>query len=197
MTTKCMDDFVTLDSGRTLASKLADIISASDYGASAGGTSSANTTAINSAITAASAASSGFVIINEGISYTEGSLVIPDDVTLIVFGAYGTVTFLVKDQGASPIGRGGVGIKSQGHTGVILRAVDQGVSAAPLVQIVDSSAGDLAAIHTAFVEMDEVSAPATPAGNKSRLYTRDNGAGKTQLVVQFPTGAVQVVATEP
>ena len=48
-----------------------------------------------------------------------------------------------------------------------------------------------------FTEMDELTDPAAPAANKSRLYTKDNGAGKTQLVVRFPTGAVQVIATEP
>jgi len=43
----------------------------------------------------------------------------------------------------------------------------------------------------------EISDPAAPAANSGRLYFRDNGAGKTQLVVRFPTGAVQVIATEP
>lgn len=43
----------------------------------------------------------------------------------------------------------------------------------------------------------EVSDPPAPAVNTGILYFRDNGAGKTQLVVRFPTGAIQVVATEP
>jgi hypothetical protein len=47
------------------------------------------------------------------------------------------------------------------------------------------------------VEMEEVTAPAAPATNKARLFVRDNGSGKTQLVVRFPTGAIQVIATEP
>jgi hypothetical protein len=38
---------------------------------------------------------------------------------------------------------------------------------------------------------------AAGATNTARLYCRDNGAGKTQLVVRFNTGAVQVIATEP
>jgi hypothetical protein len=29
------------------------------------------------------------------------------------------------------------------------------------------------------------------------LYAKDNGSGKTQLVVRFASGAVQVLATEP
>lgn len=39
--------------------------------------------------------------------------------------------------------------------------------------------------------------PAAPAANSAVLYARDNGAGKTQLCVRFPTGAVQVLQTEP
>lgn len=39
--------------------------------------------------------------------------------------------------------------------------------------------------------------PAAPAANTGLLYLRDNGAGKRQLVARFPTGAVQVIATEP
>jgi hypothetical protein len=46
-------------------------------------------------------------------------------------------------------------------------------------------------------ELQEIADPTAPlAANKARLYVRDNGAGKTQLVVRFPTGAVQVISTE-
>lgn len=38
---------------------------------------------------------------------------------------------------------------------------------------------------------------AAPAASRVRIFARDNGAGKTQLVARFPTGAVQVLATEP
>jgi len=48
-----------------------------------------------------------------------------------------------------------------------------------------------------FIEGKEISDPAAPATNFGRLYFKDNGAGKTQLVARFPTGAVQVIATEP
>lgn len=47
------------------------------------------------------------------------------------------------------------------------------------------------------VEFSEISDPAAPSSNRARLYARDNGSGKTELVVRFATGAVQVVATEP
>lgn len=47
------------------------------------------------------------------------------------------------------------------------------------------------------LEFTEIAAPSAPAANKARLFTQDNGAGKTQLVVRFATGAIQVLATEP
>lgn len=50
---------------------------------------------------------------------------------------------------------------------------------------------------TGYVQMTEITAPAAGAANTARLYTEDNGAGKTRLVVLFPTGAAQVLATEP
>jgi hypothetical protein len=39
--------------------------------------------------------------------------------------------------------------------------------------------------------------PGNPQPNYGKLYMRDNGNGKSQLVVRFPSGAVQVLATEP
>jgi hypothetical protein len=47
------------------------------------------------------------------------------------------------------------------------------------------------------IGLDEISDPAAPAANRARIYVRDNGSGKTQLVVRFSSGAVQVLATEP
>ena len=46
-------------------------------------------------------------------------------------------------------------------------------------------------------EFNGTSDAAAPSDNKARIYVRDNGAGKEQLVVRFNTGAVQVLATEP
>lgn len=49
-----------------------------------------------------------------------------------------------------------------------------------------------------FQEMTELPAdPPTPALNTARLFMRDNGSGKTQFCVKFPSGAVQVIATDP
>lgn len=46
------------------------------------------------------------------------------------------------------------------------------------------------------IKLPEQSDP-TGVANYGLLYTRDNGAGKTQLCVRFGSGAVQVIATEP
>jgi hypothetical protein len=48
-----------------------------------------------------------------------------------------------------------------------------------------------------FFELGEMTAPSAPAANRARLYVEDNGAGKSRLVVRFPSGAAQVIATEP
>lgn len=48
-----------------------------------------------------------------------------------------------------------------------------------------------------FMQLTERADPAAPAANKGRLYVKDSGGGKSQLVIRFPTGAVQVIATEP
>ena len=47
------------------------------------------------------------------------------------------------------------------------------------------------------LQLPERADPSAPASNKAIIYVRDNGSGKTQVVARFPTGAVQVIATEP
>lgn len=47
------------------------------------------------------------------------------------------------------------------------------------------------------VEFKEISDPAAPGGNKGLFFFRDDGAGKSQFCVRFPTGAIQILATEP
>lgn len=45
--------------------------------------------------------------------------------------------------------------------------------------------------------MTEGAEPAAPAANKALIFAQDNGGGKTQLCVRFPTGVSQCFATEP
>lgn len=57
---------------------------------------------------------------------------------------------------------------------------------------------DLAGIRLAgWTNLREISTPSAPPADTARLFARDNGSGKTQLCVIFPTGAVQVLATQP
>lgn len=49
----------------------------------------------------------------------------------------------------------------------------------------------------AFQDLQEKTGVTSPGSNIGRLHTQDNGSGKTQLVVRFPTGPAQVLATEP
>ncbi len=185
-------ELVTLSTTRDLEEKLSDIQSVLDYGATVGGTAGANTTAINTAI---AAVDSGFLLVPPGVSYTEASLVMSDSVILIIFGSNSTVTFLTKNQGDSVASGGGVIIKSQGDTGILLKATDYGVTAEPVIQLCDATTGDAAAIETKFIEGTEISDPTAPAANKGRLYYKDNGSGATQLAVRFATGDVLPLAT--
>jgi hypothetical protein len=194
--TTVKDYLISLLTGRTLQSKLSDTVSCLDYGASVAGTAGANTTAINSAITAVAASGgSGFVLIPHGISYTEGSLVLDDEVTLVIFGSFGTVTFLCKNQGSAAIAKGGIAVKAQGHTGILLRAVDFDVAAEPILQVVDATNGDEAATATKFIEMTEISAPTTPSADKVRLYNVVDGTD-SKLVAKFQDGSVVEVARQ-
>lgn len=61
-----------------------------------------------------------------------------------------------------------------------------------------SGSVSLSSATTGYVEgIEQSSDPAAPAANAGRLYWKDSGGGKTQLVARFNTGAVQVIATEP
>lgn len=82
------------------------------------------------------------------------------------------------------IGMGNSGILNWPGTGLVR-------AAAALIGLTNASSGG------AGFEFTEVADFAAGATNKARLYARDNGSGKTQLVVIFPTGVVQVLATEP
>ena len=52
-------------------------------------------------------------------------------------------------------------------------------------------------VTTSFIDFTEMIAPAANATDHARLFVRDNGSGKSQICVIFPTGAIQVIATEP
>lgn len=49
---------------------------------------------------------------------------------------------------------------------------------------------------TTYLDISEMAEPAAPSANTARLFVKDTG-GKTQLLVRFPSGTSQVIATEP
>lgn len=48
-----------------------------------------------------------------------------------------------------------------------------------------------------YLELTEMAAPGVGAADTARIYIKDNGAGKTQIMAQFATGAEQQIAIEP
>ena len=63
-------------------------------------------------------------------------------------------------------------------------------SAAGILGILGNATG-------AAMELTEMTAPSAPAANKVRIYSEDNGSGKTRLMALFPSGAAQQIAIEP
>jgi hypothetical protein len=59
------------------------------------------------------------------------------------------------------------------------------------------AAGNFVAQVGAYMGLTEMTAPAAPATNGVRIFAQDNGAGKTQLMALFATGAAQQIAIEP
>jgi hypothetical protein len=59
-----------------------------------------------------------------------------------------------------------------------------------------TTAGNQVALGARHIEITEVAAPGLAPTNGARLYVKDNGSGKTQLVVRFQSGAEIVLATE-
>ena len=111
MVTKTKASLVELGSTRTLEEKLSDIINAADYGASPDNSTLSNTQAIAAALADADG-TTGFVIVNPGVSFTESSLNISDGLILIVLSNDGTITYITKDQGTTlPVTKGGLVIK--------------------------------------------------------------------------------------
>jgi hypothetical protein len=91
-----------------------------------------------------------------------------------------------------------VWMKSNAATYIPLNVQQHASQSANMTNWVDSAGVVLNAIIAGGgLLMAERSDPAAPAANHGVAYFKDNGAGKTQFVVRFPTGAVQVVATEP
>jgi hypothetical protein len=51
-------------------------------------------------------------------------------------------------------------------------------------------------VQTNYISIIEIADPGVAATNAARLFTKDNGAGKTQLMVRFQSGAAIQLAIE-
>ena len=63
------------------------------------------------------------------------------------------------------------------------------------INILNCTGPDIAS--TGFWQMTEMTAPSAGAANTCRIYTEDNGAGKTRLMALFSSGAAQQLAIQP
>lgn len=195
MTTKLPAAHVFLPSGNTLQTIIDAVSLAIEYGVATGNSAAVNTTAINDAI--AACGDTGFVVVPPSCAYNEVDLTMVDGVIVMVWSTDGTVMLLTKDQGTSlPVTKGGLVIKSKGNTGILLRTLDYGVSAEPIVQVLDATGGDIAAIELKNLLFGETADLTAPSANKAKLYARDDGSGNTQLAVRFPTGNPIYLAAE-
>jgi hypothetical protein len=118
----------------------------------------------------------------------------------------GGEVFYVDRSGAAGFEGGLSTITSAGLTLTNARSVVFGGSLAGRINWSDvglsrSAAGilniDNASTGAGALEFREQTAPSAAAANAVRLYAQDNGAGKTQLMAIFNTGAAQQIAIEP
>lgn len=73
---------------------------------------------------------------------------------------------------------------------------DNGTQTTPIASFRDNGTTVWSIIDGGSLEGTVVSTPSAPAASKGRLYF-DTSGGKVRLVVLFPSGAAQVIATEP
>lgn len=108
-----------------------------------------------------------------------------------IIGAEANSRFLMDFAGGMLWGAGG----ASAHD------ISLGRAAANIIQLGTGDALNVGGATDAggnYIQFFEQTAdPAAGAANTARLFSKDNGSGKTQLVVRFPSGATQVISTEP
>ncbi len=117
-------------------------------------------------------------------------------------GASGFVSLVVGGLAVLSVSCSNVGIATGGElgwsatSGAFDGANDIALAraAAGVLKVTDGSDGTTGGGGIQFTEM---TAPTAPSANNVILFSRDNGAGKTQLMALFATGAAQQVAIEP
>ena len=119
-----------------------------------------------------------------------------------IFQEAGTHAFAISTGSDTAVGTKGVNSNGFWVDGQVVTrqyfftggsGVDAGFArvGAGVVSVTNGSTGGGALLFT------EQTAPSAPATNTVVIYAEDTGGGKTRLVARFPTGAAQVIATEP
>lgn len=79
-----------------------------------------------------------------------------------------------------------------------IRGAGHIIADGPIISVGSATATDfILSGTTQTLSGSEVTPPSAPAANNFKLFSQDNGAGKTQLCVIFNSGAVQCFATQP
>lgn len=106
-------------------------------------------------------------------------------------GATGQAWYGATDLSASQVDNKAINTEQHDVTGSIIPDVNKAYT-------IGANASRFAILYLAsWIEMEEHPGPSAPPSANARIYVRDDGGGKTQLVVRFPTGANQILATEP
>ena len=119
------------------------------------------------------------------------------------FGGDNSEVVLFTDNGTAVAGiyNGGGGIQVLQSLGLVWpttlgsAAFDLAISrkAAGIISFDSTALGN----GLAALSLSERTAPSAPASNGVYIYAQDNGAGKTQLMALFASGAAQQIAIEP
>ena len=204
MTVQKVDAGLTHSSNRDITDKLLDLLTSKDFGGLSDGATNDTTDITNAIADIVAEYSAGVIILPVNTVYTEASIVHNTLTSILDLSKAGYIQILSNDEGATlPVTKGGLVIKTQGISGVLLSVHDSGISANPYLRLINQATGALAELHlatlniTGYTDGVETTTPSAPAANSGRVFFKDNGSGKTQMCVLFNTGAVQVLATEP
>jgi hypothetical protein len=119
-------------------------------------------------------------------------------------GGIGVSAFSPNNNGVLATTETGIGVHARARraNSIALFGHATGTNAFALVAFGPSQLdGDVTILGRLFVTepltFEPTTAPPLPSAGQVRLYARDNGSGKTQLIAQFANGEVQGLATEP
>ena len=153
-----------------------------------------NPTTNTLSVTKIAALNNGYGFANAGITFTNGTQVSSNaDGTLFFGNSYTNAAFLlsITNQNVAfgaPYQLGWVSTNDAAGAGIDIGIARSGSG---ILKVTDGSTG-AGALH-----FQEQTAPSAPSANNVYLYAQDNGAGKTQLMAKFATGAAQQIAIEP